>query len=386
MLSAMVSQLVSALPGSGVRAHDRPAGQPDGNTRAGRPRRARSHVLHGELLRGALLRECRRADRFDQRVAVLCVRLASRNGHSGDDLWTSVIQALEATRRDTDILGWLERDRALGLIVADTAGRAPEKELETRLRRELIRRLDTRSLARLSISTAAYGSSRLPGPPLDVPRSFWWNPGTRVLKRAFDLIGSVALLLLLVPVFAVLAALVKLTSAGPVFFRQTRVGERGVPFTMLKFRTMHVNAEATIHQKFVSEFIKAGGSAAASVKDGVFKIVNDPRVTGVGHVLRKTSLDELPQLWNVLRGDMSLVGPRPPLPYELEHYKPWHRRRVLEAKPGITGLWQVNGRSRTTFDDMVRLDLRYARSCSVWTDIKILLATPRAVISGKGAC
>ena len=119
---------------------------------------------------------------------------------------------------------------------------------------------------------------------------------------------------------------------------------------------------------------------------GLFKIANDPRVTAIGRFLRRTSVDELPQLWNALRGDMSLVGPRPPLQYEVEQYQSWHRRRVLEAKPGLTGLWQVSGRSRTTFDEMVRLDLRYARSYSVWTDIKILLATPRAVISGKGAC
>jgi len=118
----------------------------------------------------------------------------------------------------------------------------------------------------------------------------------------------------------------------------------------------------------------------------VFKIVNDPRVTRVGRLLRKTSLDELPQLLNVLRGDMSLVGPRPPMPYEVAQYKAWHYRRVVDAKPGMTGLWQVTGRSRTTFDEMVRLDLRYARKCSTWEDIRILLATPRAVISGKGAC
>jgi len=114
--------------------------------------------------------------------------------------------------------------------------------------------------------------------------------------------------------------------------------------------------------------------------------VDDPRVTPIGRILRKTSLDELPQLWNVLRGDMSLVGPRPPVPDELEQYQRWHQRRVLDAKPGITGLWQVSGRSRTTFDDMVRLDIRYAQRRSLWNDLKILLATPGAVISGKGAC
>jgi len=158
------------------------------------------------------------------------------------------------------------------------------------------------------------------------------------------------------------------------------------PFTILKFRTMHCNAGDALHHQFVSSFIKARGQVPDPGTNGVFKLTNDPRVTPVGRMLRKTSLDELPQLWNVLRGAMSLVGPRPPLPYELEQYKPWHRRRVLEAKPGITGLWQVSGRSRTTFDEMVRFDLRYARTRSLWADLKILLATPAAVISGKGAC
>src|SRR5438046_5256957 len=133
-------------------------------------------------------------------------------------------------------------------------------------------------------------------------------------------------------------------------------------------------------------YIKSGGQADAAVAPGVFKLTNDPRITPVGRILRKTSLDELPQLWNVLTGEMSLVGPRPPLPYELQHYAPWHRRRVLEAKPGITGLWQVTGRSRTTFAEMVRLDLRYARRRSLWTDLRILLRTPGAVVGGKGAC
>ncbi|MGZ7039897.1 MAG: sugar transferase, partial [Thermoanaerobaculia bacterium] len=156
-------------------------------------------------------------------------------------------------------------------------------------------------------------------------------------------------------------------------------------FTMLKFRTMHMNAGHAVHHEFVTSFIKSGRQAQEAGKNGMFKIANDPRVTPIGRILRKTSLDELPQLWNVARGDMSLVGPRPPLYYEVEEYQPWHRRRVLEAKPGITGLWQVAGRSRTTFDEMVRLDLRYARARSLWTDVKILLATPAAVIVGKGA-
>jgi lipopolysaccharide/colanic/teichoic acid biosynthesis glycosyltransferase len=164
---------------------------------------------------------------------------------------------------------------------------------------------------------------------------------------------------------------------------------------------MHVNADHSLHRDYVTSFINSSSINSSINKSSInnssiqrqepgqpamFKITNDPRVTPVGRMLRKTSLDELPQLWNVVRGEMSLVGPRPPLPYELEQYKPWHCRRILEAKPGMTGLWQVVGRSRTTFDDMVRLDLRYAKICSLRTDLKILLATPRAVISGKGAC
>src|SRR5262249_24250238 len=191
-------------------------------------------------------------------------------------------------------------------------------------------------------------------------------------------------LLLLSPVFLTVAILVKLTSRGPVFFRQPRIGYLGKPFPMLKFRTMKVNADHALHQQFVTNFIKSGKQDPAN--PGFFKIAKDPRITAVGGILRKTSLDELPQLWNLFRGDMSLVGPRPPLQYEVDQYQPWHRRRVLEAKPGITGLWQVKGRSRTTFDDMVRLDLRYARTSSVWTQVKILIATPGAVIAGKGAC
>jgi lipopolysaccharide/colanic/teichoic acid biosynthesis glycosyltransferase len=155
---------------------------------------------------------------------------------------------------------------------------------------------------------------------------------------------------------------------------------------MFKFRTMHVDADRGLHHEFVTNFIKGGCQPPEPGENQVFKITNDPRVTPIGRILRRTSLDELPQFWNVLRGDMSLVGPRPPLAYELEQYRSWHWRRVLEAKPGITGLWQVMGRSRTTFDDMVRLDLRYVRTCSPWTDVKILLATPKAVFSGKGAC
>jgi lipopolysaccharide/colanic/teichoic acid biosynthesis glycosyltransferase len=145
---------------------------------------------------------------------------------------------------------------------------------------------------------------------------------------------------------------------------------------------MFVNNDSAIHQDYVRKLIAKETTDAAA---GTYKIKNDPRVTAIGRILRKTSLDELPQFINVLRGDMSLVGPRPPIPYEFEHYSLWHRRRILEARPGITGIWQIDGRSRTTFDEMVRMDLRYIRNQSLWLDLKILFKTPFAVLRGDGA-
>jgi exopolysaccharide biosynthesis polyprenyl glycosylphosphotransferase len=202
-----------------------------------------------------------------------------------------------------------------------------------------------------------------------------------LVKAVADKIGAMFGVLVSAPVMLIAALAIKLDSRGPVFFKQTRLGLNGKPFKMLKFRTMYVNAGHSVHQEYMAWFIKSSGQQPRTGRE-VFKLTNDPRITRPGRILRRTSLDELPQFWNVLRGDMSLVGPRPPLPFEVDQYQPWHRRRVLEAKPGITGLWQVSGRSRTTFDDMVRLDLRYARTYTLWTDIKILAATPRAMFKG----
>jgi lipopolysaccharide/colanic/teichoic acid biosynthesis glycosyltransferase len=202
-----------------------------------------------------------------------------------------------------------------------------------------------------------------------------------------DIAGSVLALTIFSPLFAVISIAIKLTSKGPILFRQQRVGRYGKTFTFFKFRSMESVNDPSIHKEYVKRFIsgKVESEQAGPNQHAVYKIREDPRVTRIGKFLRKTSLDELPQFVNVLRGEMSLVGPRPPIPYELENYDIWHRRRVLEAKPGITGLWQVRGRSKTSFDDMVRLDLRYARGWSPWLDIKILLQTPRAVFSGEGA-
>lgn len=194
-------------------------------------------------------------------------------------------------------------------------------------------------------------------------------------KRVLDVAITVPLLLLLLPVFAGVASLIKLTDRGPVLFRQTRIGCGGKPFPFLKFRSMRIGAEA------MQDSLRSGGDLGGSV---TFKMKHDPRVTRIGSFLRRSSLDELPQLWCVLCGSMSLVGPRPPLPKEAARYTSAERRR-LEVKPGLTCLWQISGRSDLPFPEQLRLDVQYIETRSLWGDLKILLRTIPAVLSGRGA-
>lgn len=201
-----------------------------------------------------------------------------------------------------------------------------------------------------------------------------------VYKRVFDFaFAATALMFLLIP-FAIIAIIIKLTSKGPVLFHDRRIGKEGKPFTFYKFRTMFTNNDDSIHREFVSEFIKQSGDDKGV---GVRKITDDPRVTKIGKFLRKTSIDELPQLFNVLRGEMSMVGPRPCLPYEWEQYDEWHRRR-FSVIPGCTGLWQVSGRSSVDFNDMVILDLFYIDNMSPLLDLKIIFKTIPVMLLAKG--
>ena len=205
------------------------------------------------------------------------------------------------------------------------------------------------------------------------------------LKRAFDLMVGTLLLIAAAPVLAVGALAIRLCDGGPILFRQTRIGMRGQPFKMLKLRTMRSAADDSSHRDYVRQWIRQGESAAQNGSGGerVFKIANDQRVTWAGRWLRRFSIDELPQLINVIRGEMSLIGPRPALPYELELYEPWHLRR-LQAAPGITGLWQVSGRNHLSFDEMVRLDVQYLQSWSFAGDLRILARTVPAMLRGGG--
>jgi exopolysaccharide biosynthesis polyprenyl glycosylphosphotransferase len=204
----------------------------------------------------------------------------------------------------------------------------------------------------------------------------WVIASTEFIKRLVDVIFSAIALLLLAPLFLVVAALIKLEDGGPIFFAQRRVGKRGREFRMFKFRSMCVNAE----QKLAA--VLSQNQHATGV---TFKIKDDPRITKIGRWIRKFSIDEFPQFYNVLIGDMSLVGPRPPLPREVAKYSPADRRR-LEATPGLTCFWQIGGRAEIDFPEQVQLDVQYIESQNFWLDLKILAKTVPAVLLGRGAC
>jgi lipopolysaccharide/colanic/teichoic acid biosynthesis glycosyltransferase len=373
-----------------------PDASPPGEARAlsGVETRQLLQLLDAAIFQDVLVRERRRAERSGHAFALLLLQADGRPGTQPPPIGTAALDALASAIRETDIAGWLQPPTVLGVILSELQGPNPAEVaamVRARLRREIGKRLKPGSGAGYSLGLHVFpepgGAPGSVDPVLhpDVEAAGRRRRASDLAKRALDIAGSLALLALLSPLLLLIAALVRLTSPGPVLFRQQRIGRMLRPFPMLKFRSMYVDADPRLHQDYVSRFIRKNAPASVGENGQVFKLTADPRVTPLGRFLRRTSLDELPQLWNVLRGDMSLVGPRPPLAYEVAQYAPWHRRRLLEAKPGITGLWQVRGRSRTTFDEMVRLDLRYARRRSLWTDLKILLRTPAAVMSGKGA-
>jgi lipopolysaccharide/colanic/teichoic acid biosynthesis glycosyltransferase len=309
-----------------------------------------------------------------------------------------LVAALSASTRETDVAGWYETDRIVGVMFIEIGIEDRPTIVSTMISRvsEILRNhLSLEEFNRVSFSFHVFPEewdqdSRKPNNPVfypDLTKEAEKRRAAGALKRAMDIVGSIAALIFAAPMFLVIAVAVKVSSKGPIFFRQQRLGQHGEPFVFLKFRSMHVGNDPNVHKEYTKKLIagRAERYRSNGNDEGVYKMTSDPRITRFGGFLRKTSLDELPQFINVLRGEMSLVGPRPPIPYEVENYDVWHRRRLLEAKPGITGLWQVSGRSRVGFDEMVRLDLRYAKASSPWMDIKILLRTPLAVIFGEGA-
>jgi lipopolysaccharide/colanic/teichoic acid biosynthesis glycosyltransferase len=337
--------------------------------------------------------ERRRSERSGNSFLLALVHLKGLNSNERDyRLKTGVTLSLPSVIRETDTAGWYKEDECLGIIFTDLKGASANDaraNVDAKLKKALCDGLPATLAKDILITYHSFPEDDAGSGPDDPFAHREGSPASRaarILKRYLDVAGSLLALLILSPLLLLIAIAVKVTSEGPVLCRQARIGAAGRTFTFLKFRSMLHNNDPSLHRDYVTRMIAGQSVARAdSSQYGIYKIVNDPRVTPLGRFLRRSSLDELPQFFNVLKGDMSLVGPRPPLPYEFERYFTWHRRRVLEIKPGITGLWQICGRSKTSFDEMVRLDLRYAREWSLWLDLKILLETPIAVIFRAGA-
>jgi lipopolysaccharide/colanic/teichoic acid biosynthesis glycosyltransferase len=357
-------------------------------------------VLAEDVFQRIFCWERKKVERSGRHILLMLVYVESvLLSNQSERTLSEIASALSRATRETDIAGWYREGAILGVIFTEFGNgnwEAMQDSALTKVITSLRAKLSPEQVDGIHISFHFFPEkwdktirSRLANAKF-YPDLFERDEArkvSRVVKRLIDIVGSIAALLLCSPLLLIIALAIKLSSKGPILFKQERVGRYGLPFTFLKFRSMECANDPRIHQEYVRRFIagEVDSTGNGNNQNVVYKIQEDPRVTRVGKFLRRTSMDELPQFINVLRGEMSLVGPRPPIPYELETYQIWHRRRVLEAKPGITGLWQVNGRSRLKFDDMVRLDLQYAKTWSLWLDIKILLRTPRAVLFGSGA-
>ncbi len=355
-----------------------------------------AHLINDEgYFRNMLQLEMKRSERSKRSFVLMLIDISPPlECDEAAHVVGKVVNQIVGITRETDIKGWLTPGEVLGIIFIENnrvSGEYCVKKVKDSLR-ELLSPLEH---SFLKISTYEYPRSKSMEEDvnadtyLDVYEDVASNHSLKRVsifcKRCIDVAGSLLGILLFLPVFLIVPVLIKLTSKGAVFFRQVRIGQDGRKFTLLKFRTMQENNNDFIHKEFVRDFIHNSSVARSSGNGQVYKITNDPRITGIGRLLRKASLDEVPQFINVLHGDMSLVGPRPATPYEVEEYDNWHRKRVAGVKPGITGFWQVYGRSRTDFNNMVRMDIQYIKTWSPLMDILLILKTPFALLSAKGA-
>ena len=352
-----------------------------------------SWQLENNILSKSYFLNCLRIEkrRVDRSRASLSIALFyfPQGKTSGGNLIQGFLTSLCKNTREIDIKGWIDHD-VIGLLLPDT----DEKGVQCCIRKiangdgELPYSVVTGTYPNYIFDKLLTEEKGRPDLfPLFLEDSVETFKFQYALKRGMDIVGSLVGILLSLPLMSLTAMAIKVTSPGPIIFKQSRLGRKGTRFSFYKFRSMYVNGNEQIHRDYVTNLIKGN---LEKINQGdkntpLYKMKSDPRITRAGKIIRKLSIDELPQFFNVLRGEMSLVGPRPPIAYEVEKYEPWHLRRILEVKPGITGLWQVDGRSKTSFDDMVRLDLRYAQNWSPWLDLKILLKTVRAVIRPQGA-
>jgi lipopolysaccharide/colanic/teichoic acid biosynthesis glycosyltransferase len=355
-------------------------------------------ALDEKTFRRVIAVERKRTERSKSPFVLMLLEVTNhQNSEKSRKALECILAALVASCRDTDLVGWYKDQAVVGVMFTGLVVNDKNSVLGAILNRvssTLKDELTFEQFSQVSITFHFFPDdweNDGPGRPSNsaLYPDLLTNDGSRqallLIKRTIDVTGSALIAIICLPLFLAIAIAVRLSSKGPILFRQERIGQYGKAFTFLKFRSMYVGNDHSEHKEFVTKLICEESGAGDASNQGIYKLTNDKRVTRIGKFLRRTSLDELPQLINVLKGDMSLVGPRPPIPYELAAYQTWHRRRVLEVKPGITGLWQVTGRSRVKFDEMVRLDLRYATSWTPWLDLKILFRTPMAVIKGSGA-
>jgi len=364
-----------------------------------RPVKTERDVLNESEFRRMLALERKRSERSKAPFLLMLAECIDSQEQSAEEATLGKIATtLIQDSRETDIVGWYQQGLTLGVLFTGLKGErgAVTGTVSGRVKSTLEQHLalDQWKQVRLTFhffpddwdltgSMSPSDSALYIDVKVDAKR----NRALLAIKRLFDIVFSAIVLIVLAPFLLWIALTIKLSSKGPVFFRQKRIGQFGKPFVFLKFRSMFENSDVLVHKNFVTGLIgqTTPFGPLRDERGDIYKIRDDHRITRVGRIIRRTSIDELPQLFNVLKGDMSLVGPRPAIPYEVEVYQTWHRRRVLAAKPGITGIWQVAGRSRVKFDEMVRMDLRYAMAWSPWLDLKILLLTPFAVIRGSGA-
>ncbi len=364
-----------------------------------RPDEIRLDILDHQRFVRMLRAERKRNERSGRRFVLMlleCTGAASSTDSA--KVFREVIRQLLLQTRETDIKGWYKEQTVFGVIFTELEQddrKAVVSTLLTRMSNLISGVTSEGDISRIRISFHVFPDDLVgeksgddPDLTLYLDKTIETDQRRTILniKRIIDVLLSILVIALLSPAFVVIALMIKLTSPGPVLFRQQRLGRFGRSFELFKFRSMNVVNDESIHVQFVDRLIRGEiDRDDRHEPNQVYKITKDPRVTWFGKFLRRSSLDELPQFWNVLRGEMSIVGPRPPIAYEYARYSPWHRRRLLSVKPGITGLWQVRGRSRVNFDDMVRLDLLYSETWTIWLDLKILVKTPVAIVLGNGA-
>lgn len=363
----------------------------------GKPKEVAEELFYSQTQFFHMLKiERKRTQRSNMPFLLMLVNLTDLSKLEQDTYAEEIRGILDSTLRETDIKGWYEEDKIIGVIFTDMLkiDESAKRKIFQKIARAYYERHYDKIFRKIKISFHVYPEhldkdTRDDGNIFDdnlYPDHSWkkiTKKSSLIIKRSIDIAWSSLALLCVAPVFAAIAIGIKTTSPGPVFFRQERLGLNGKRFMFLKFRSMYTDNDPRSHKEFVRKLIE--DSKKSSADSVVYKMTDDPRITPFGRFLRKSSLDELPQFINVFMGEMSLVGPRPPIPYECDMYDVWHKRRLLSCKPGITGLWQVTGRSTTTFDEMVRMDLDYIENWTLWKDIKILFKTPRVVLMGKGA-